>query len=508
MYESMLPTITTAETDAVIRRLLASRDRMILLTANAKDAGSLPDSAELAGLVTAMENETPAPYIDSDLSQPIVTGSFPPVAVTDETFDPSTGIHGWRLANGIRVQAKATDFRNDEVMMNAYSPGGHSLFDDKDYPAASMAAEVITASGIGPYNATDLAKKLAGKRVSVRPGIFERYETLSGSCSVSDLELMLQLAYGYVTSYRKDEAVLANQILQAKTLMARVSDNPQYWFGDRVERVKSGYHPRRGFPDPAEYDRIRLDDVVRAYADRFGDLGDMTFFFVGNVDIDSLRLLTARYLGALPGKGREETARDIGVRYPEGPVDSTFYRGEAPRTNVSLVFHGPDVIDPDSAYLLASVIEIARIKLREELREEEGGVYGVSIRGNQSKDPTPHYEVEIGFNADPPQAAGLVRSALDVVRKLASEVDPVDIQKVTEIQRQGRVKDLRQNGFWMSAMINAYLQELPVPTLVNQEELERRIALLTPEVVRRLAARYFDERELLRMVMYPASWRS
>jgi predicted Zn-dependent peptidase len=58
----------------------------------------------------------------------------------------------------------------------------------------------------------------------------------------------------------------------------------------------------------------------------------------------------------------------------------------------------------------------------------------------------------------------------------------------------------------MSAMINSYLQEVPVSTIVSPEELERRIGLITPQRLNGLARKYFDERELIRMVMYPAAW--
>lgn len=503
MYASMLPTITVAEVSAAMRRMITDQNRLILLTASAKDAALLPDSAALMQLVQDALNQTPAPYEDVDLSAPIVSGVFKAVAVTEVRQDTATGIYRWTLANGVCVEAKPTVFKNDEILMNAYSPGGHSLVQDSLYPAASMAASVVAASGLGEYKATSLAKKLAGKRVSVRPGIFERYETLSGSSAATDLELLLQLVYGYVVKFRRDTAALANQIAQDKMLLLRAADDPQAWFGDRLARIKSAHHPRRGFPDSVFFQQVTLDRVMRVYADRFGDLSDMTFFFVGNFDPDSLRYLTARYLGALPGKGRTESGRDIGVRFPEGIVDSTYYKGQAPRANVSLTFHGDVLYHPDSAYLLSSLVDIARIKLREELREEEGGVYGVGISGSLVKDPVPGYEIDVAFNADPPMASGLAQSALNVLRKLKANIDLVDIRKVTEIQRQGRKRDLQQNSYWMSAMISSYLYAVPMAGYVDNGAFENRIEMLTPQRLQSAARKYFDESEFIRLLMYP-----
>ena len=179
----------------------------------------------------------------------------------------------------------------------------------------------------------------------------------------------------------------------------------------------------------------------------------MDFFFVGNFDVDSLKRLTGKYLAALPGGGRKETWKDVGDRFPTGRIDSVYHRGEAPKSLVQLIYHGNDHYDADTSYVLQSLIELARIKLREELREEEGGVYGVNLTGGQSKYPIEQYSIRVSFNADPPRTDELIASMYKVIQKMKEHVDPADIAKVTETQRQGRIKDLQQNQFWMGAFI-------------------------------------------------------
>ena len=124
-------------------------------------------------------------------------------------------------------------------------------------------------------------------------------------------------------------------------------------------------------------------------------------FFVGNFNLDSLQKLTSRYLGALPGNARNEVGKDVGERMPSGVIDSVYTRGEAPKSMVQLIYHGQDQFHPDTSYLLQSLIDLARIKLRESLREEESGVYGVSVFGGQSKFPVEQYSIRISFNAFP-----------------------------------------------------------------------------------------------------------
>ncbi len=503
MYNSMMPTITTSEVSQLAKKWITDRNRVIIITGPEKDKSLYPDSLEMISMMKAISMKNFEPYKDVDVSAPLLPGSFPAHPVLNYTFNSALDIHHWEFANGVRVSAKPTVFKNDEILMNAYSIGGHSLYNDAMYPSARSTSSVIGSSGIGTFNATALEKKLTGLRVYVSPFIFERYEGLSGSSAVKDAETMMQLTYSYVTAFREDPSALSSYINKERARFDNLLSNPQNWYSDKVTRITSQNHPRRGFPALASYDQIQMKEIIDIYKDRFSDVSDMHFFFVGNFNPDSLKVLTSRYLGALPGGGREEMWKDLGDRYPAGRIDSVFYRGEAPKSLVQMVYHGSDHFHPDTGYLMQSLVELARIKLREELREEEGGVYGVSIWGGQSKYPIEQYSVQISFNADPPRTNDLIASAKKVIDQMKAEIDPADIVKVTEAQRQGRIKDLEQNQFWMSAFINAWLNGTDMDDLTQRSNLEKRISSLNPTVLRMAANKYFNDSELISVIMFP-----
>lgn len=87
----------------------------------------------------------------------------------------------WKLSNDIRIILKPTDFKNDQILFSAYSPGGTSLVDNTYFVPAQMADQAISGSGVGSYDALELRKKLAGIRAQARPSISELYENLGGS---------------------------------------------------------------------------------------------------------------------------------------------------------------------------------------------------------------------------------------------------------------------------------------------------------------------------------------
>jgi len=503
MYKSMLPTISVDEVSQLAKSWITNQSRVIIVTGPEKDKAILPDSVELVALLNASAEKMMDAYVDIDLSAPLLSGKFLPQPVLNESHDAALDVYHWEFANGVTVTAKPTEFKNDEILMTAYSLGGSSLYSDALFPSARSASNVIGTSGVGTYNAAALEKKLTGIRASASPFIFERYEGINGSSAVKDKETMMQLIYSYLVKYREDTVALSSFIKREKSTLANLLSNPQVWFSNKVNLVTSSYNSRRGIPTMESYDHINMQDITKIYHDRFGDLSDMDFYFVGNFNPDTLKLLTSRYLGALPGAGRKETWKDIGDRFPSGRIDSTFYRGEAPKSLVQYIFHGPDRYNPDTAYLLQSLIDVARIKLREELREEEGGVYGVAIGGGQSKFPIEQYSIRINYNVDPPRTEELDDACVAVVRKLKTEIDPADILKITEAQRQGRIKDLQQNQFWMNNFVNSWVNGTDLAQAVELSTLEKRIATLSPEVLMKAARKYFNETNLISLVMYP-----
>ena len=503
MYKSMMPTISVDEVSLLAKKWIVDRNKVIIVTGPEKDKALLPDSVALITMMAQTALKDMEPYKDVDVSAPLLPGKFPVQPVLNHTYDSELDIHHWSFSNGVKVTAKPTIFKNDEILMNAYSIGGTSLYGDNLYPSARSTSSVIGTSGVGTYNATALEKKLTGLRVNVSPFIFERYEGLNGSAAVKDAETMMQLTYSYITAFRKDTVALNSYLTKERAMFANLLSNPNNWYSDKVTRILSQNHPRRGFPTLESYDQINMNDIERIYSDRFKDVSDMHFFFVGNFNPDSLMQLTSKYLGALPGGEREEMWKDVGDRYPSGRIDSVFYRGEAPKSLVQLVYHGDDHFNPDTSYVLQSLIELARIKLREELREEEGGVYGVSIGGGQSKYPIEQYSIRISFNADPPRTNDLITAAQNVIMKIKEHVDPADIVKVTETQRQGRIKDLQQNQFWMSAFISSWLNGTDINSGTQLAALEKRIAGINEAVLEQAARKYFNDQDLISVVMFP-----
>ena len=415
---------------------------------------------------------------------------------------PEVGVTEWTLSNGVRVLVKPTDFQADQVLMRAYSPGGTSLVSDRDYVAGATATAVVEAGGVGAFSAITLGKRLAGKAVSVQPTILDDQEGVSGSASPQDLELMLQLTYLYFTAPRADSAAFTALRQQLRAALANRGASPEVAFGDTLQALLTRHHPRAR---PFTAERIGEMDLGRSlaiYRGRFADAGDFTLVFVGNVSPDTLRPLVERYLGSLPTSRRTERARDLGIRPPTGVVEHTVRRGSEPKAETAVVFTGAlSAFTRKERLAIGALADVLDIQLRETLREQLGGTYGVEVGVQTERDPTPRYSLSIEFGSAPARVETLTRALfaqLDTLRVRGPSV--ATLAKVRESRLRNRETNLKQNGYWLGQLTTFDRYGWPLADVSKGDALVRALDAAT---VRRAAQRYLRKDNYVRVVLVP-----
>ena len=227
------------------------------------------------------------------------------------------------MDNGVRVLLKPTDFKNDEILFKALSPGGTSLSGDKDFLSANLATDIISESGIGNFSSIQLEKKLSGKIVNISPYISELYEGLKGSASPQDIETLFQLIFLHITAARLDSSAYNSFLTRTSGWLENWKSRPESVFQDTLTVTLSQNHIRKRPLTSEILTETDLHAAVNFYRDRFGDAGDFTFFFVGNFELAAIQPIVEMYLGSLPSTGRTETWRDVGMEMPTGIVENS-----------------------------------------------------------------------------------------------------------------------------------------------------------------------------------------
>lgn len=525
LVQLLLPSITLAEVERRADAVTGEDNRVVLVSAPRKEGGPEVTEAELRAVIASVENLTVEAYEDAYVEAPLVSFVPPAGSIVLESRYEEDGIVEWRLSNGARVVVVQTDFRNDEVLFSAFAPGGLSVVEDDQFRIAEQAAAAVRAGGVGEFSTTDLERRLAGQAVNVFPYIAAREQGLGGQASPEDLETMLQLVHLYFTAPRRDEAAFEAYRERMLAALENRSANPTTAFSDTLSAVLSGYHPRSMPQTKADIATADLDEAIAEYRERFRDADQFTFLFAGAVDPAVLAPLAEQYLATLPAdESRKEEARDLGVRTPAGVVERTVYRGLEPQARVAIVFsgeleHRPSAIasvdDPRfrieqaearrERFLMDALGRALNIRLREELREERGGVYGVGV-GARPDRLTGTYTFSVSFGTDPERVDELVEAVYQQIALFQTEGPDADtVEKVVEADRRAEETNLRSNRFWLNSLGAAYRNREAPQDYLYSEDLRRT---LTPEAIRQTASRYIDTERVVKVVLMPEAAQS
>jgi zinc protease len=503
LVKSLVPGIPLAEVNAAGTEWSASADRVIFANAPEKPGLAAPDPSALLAAMKSVRGTEVAAYVDDVSDEPLVPRPPDPGRVVAESADPRLGTRTWTLSNGARVMLKPTEFKADEVLFTAYSPGGTSLAPDSVALSASLAATLVELGGLGEFDAVALGKKLSGKVAGASAFLSVTQEGLSGRASPKDLATLFELIHLRFTAPRADTGAFQAFVTNARASLANRGSSPEAVFEDTVGVTLAQHHPRMRPLTSDLVDSLDLGAAIRLYQDRFADASDFTFVFVGAFSPDSIRPLVEQWIGGLPAIRRTERWRDLGIRPPTGVVARTVHKGVEPKSQTRLVFTGQFRWNRADRAALRGLAEVLDIRLREELREALGGTYGVDVRATTNRVPREDYAFTIGFGSAPERADELVTVVFREIERLGTEGPRErDLAKVQETEIRGRETRLRENGYWL-AQLAAYDEsgEDPAPIADPRGAAD----LFTADAIRNAARRYLDANNYVRVTLLPES---
>jgi zinc protease len=503
IVQTYLPGITLEELNALGRKWTTDENMAVLVTAQEKEGMKIPDEEEVKDIIRAVKSEKIEAYIDTVTDGPLLAEAPVASKAVKKTEDKKFGFTELIFGNGVRMILKSTDFKNDEIILSAFSPGGTSLYPDSDIMSAKYATTIIMQSGLGAYDLTGLQKKLSGNTASLSPYISELYEGITGSCSPKDLETMLQLNYLYFTRIRKDENAFKAYISYMQNVIRPLRANPKMIFQDTLSKIISNNSPRViGLPTEVQINTITLDRSVSIFRERFADAGDFTYLMAGNFNVDEVIPLLEKYIGGLPAIKRKEKWRDMTPGFPKGFLSIDIPKNSEPQSYVAMVWKGDFKWNDRDRQGFSMLMNILAIRCRESMREDQGGVYNVSINGSTSKLPRSMYSVQSAWGCNPENIKKLSQTVLDEMEKIRKEGPPeTDLAKVRETLIRERETKMKDNSFWLSFLQNHFLAG---DKLLTINEYEAFINSISGAEIKALANKYLDTHSYVQVALTPA----
>lgn len=455
-YEwQMLPEILKYLTPDILngfcRTLLTDENMAISMMATQKEDNPLPDEAQLL----ASYREAMAQTVEAYQEEVVATRLIPELPQPGTIRKVRKGPFGsteWVLSNGVRLFWKATDFKKDQVTMSAYSDGGTRLYADLPRGLRSIIGTAYDLGGVGDFSPIALGKALAGKQANVSASVSTSSESLSGSATPKDLRTMFELTYLTFTAPRQDREVYESFRARFEQGMKNREGTPQKIISDSSAmtfyRGQTLLYPLQ----LADLQDMDYDKAFQLGKERFANAADFTFFLIGNIDEDSLRVFATQYLATLPASRKGLEKRQKPIVYTPGTRQNRFdVPMEQPKTSVDNVFmlHNRkwSLKDDITATMLGQILNIV---FTNTIREQEGGVYSPRASAGfsyASRELTLYYSFETGAD----KREHIEEVAYRETEKLAQPGGvPADaFQKTHDYLAKVYQERQKENGYWM-----------------------------------------------------------
>lgn len=452
MMNQLAPNIPLQAMNMIMQQLVPDSNQVVIIAGPAKESLKYPTKEEVINLLKGMKDLDLQAYVDKVSDEPLMKEAPKGGKIISEKEGDIYGSTRLVLSNGVTVYVKKTDFKADEIRMKGTSLGGKSIFPDKDALNFAVMDNVIAVGGLGNFSQVDLTKVLAGKKVSVNAGLGATTENVFGTCSPKDFETMMQLTYLTFTAPRKDAEAFESFKNRMKAQLESAQANPLSSINDSLQKAMYNNHPRVVMMKPEMVDQIDYDRILEMYNDRFKDASDFTFYFVGNIDLETAKPLIAEYLGALPAINRKETFKDTKMSIRKGVYKNEYAKEQqTPTATIVFLYSGKAPYTLKNDILLSFATQVLDMVYTEEVREKEGGTYGVNCFGDLQKYPKEQLLLQIVFQTDPAKKDKLAGIVVDELKKLAAEgPSDVHLQKVKEYMLKKYADNQKENGYWMN----------------------------------------------------------
>lgn len=456
-------------------------------------------------------NETKKYLINAkkNLKKPTKEASLPkdielnlkPSIIKQKIYNKENDFYEYTLSNGVKLIYKYNDYEKNMVELDAFSKGGSSLYETDLLPNVENTAYIIDNSGFDKYNALEIGKIYVNKMVELYPFIDEFYEGFYGSSNTKDFEYLLKCVSLFAYKYRLDENILYNTKNQMLDDLKKEKNSPRQLFSRQFYEFYYNHNKRYTKFSEQEIKRINKKDILTIFHDRFSDFSDFTFFIIGDITQEKVEKYAKLYLATLPSLNRHESFKNRGVAHIKGK--HKFIRN-LNNENISSIYISYSKTKPYSQkedIALQIFSDIIATRLREYIREEKSGVYGISFSSNYEDRINNEISSNISFSCEPKRKKELlkyIKKVLKDVQKNGVKQSYIDasVKKFKTIYEENRQK----NSSYMQDLQHLYKHE---DKILTKKQIDAYIGLIDKEKIKQMAKEYFNTKDCIYSELSP-----
>lgn len=475
MMSMIVNQIPVEAVNQVFSQIVSDKNLVVLGMMPAREGESCPKDEDILALLSQVEAENIAPYVDNVKDEPLVSELPAAGKVVKENMLSDFGAKEWILSNGAKVILKKTDFKADEINMMAVAKGGTSVYgNDKTADLMFMPA-VLEQHGLGSFTNSELTKLMAGKQVSLKVSLDDYVRRLSGNTTPKDLKTYMEMIYMTFTglTVTLDEFTAMQNLY--KGVIQNQEQNPNFVFQKKVQEFLYS-SPNKQVFGVSDIEKANREDILSIIREQLANAAEFTFVFSGNFDESELKALVEQYIATLPSvKGKkQELKHNPAVEIKSGNEEKEFsLKMEVPQGSAAVIISGKMPYSFKNRLMASMSAQIISARLLSEVREKEGAVYSIYTQGSQDRLSEVSVVYQTIFQVKPEKkdrALEIIRSEFE---KLAKETPVEELDKVKEFMVKQITGDEQTNSYWCSMMAGNEL--LPAEVCVKAEQVIQSI---------------------------------
>lgn len=447
--------ITAPMLSQVAAQIIPADNLIILYTGPEKEGVVNPTEQELRDVLKTVAEADIKANIEDVVNEPLISEDLKgsPVKKAKE------GIHGstvWTFKNGLKVIVLPTDHKKDQVIFTLEKDGGKNNIPAEDLTSFedNIWQLYLSNTGVSKFSGTTLPKLLAGKRVAASPYISGYSHGIKGQSAPKDIETAFQLAYLYYADPRFDENEFKVGIQQIEAVFPNIKNTPDFIYGVELDKILYDNNPRVVELNDETIAKANLKTIERNYRSLFSGVNGATLTIVGNVDLDTLKPLVEKYFGSLAkGKKSAVNKKEI-ISFAKGNVNKTLeLEMETPKSSVLQFYSAYMPIDTKTNVTLSIAKYILDMIYTKEIREKEGGTYGVGVAMAGHRSPQKRALIQVQFDTNPEQAEKLCGIAKDHLYKFVENGPTAEELAMAVENLKKNIPESRiSNNYWLNVL--------------------------------------------------------
>lgn len=485
------------------------KDRGTIMQILSPESFSIPDEKEIMDIWKNYESQSAKQaYVDNLQDDSLMQKPAKKAKITEKKVLKELDATQYNFENGVKIITKKTDFQKDSIEIYAGSKGGTFLLDEKDVASASVSLEYLLSSGIGGKTSSQVQKIANSKNINLNINIGLTQENFCANASSSNIEETLQFINLVFSNPGFTQDGWKTLISRNSQTAENYGNHPFQVYSDEIKRILFGKNEYYAPKSKEWLSKLRPEISERAFKERFENPADFTFVFVGDFNEKNLLDLCAHYLGSLKTNDKFEETKYIYFPFPKKSQTITVKKGIDKTGYVYICFGGElpknDNIEENfkENVIISQLASLLNIRLREVIREDKSGSYGVKCQAFIDGWPERFYKCEIEFGCEPEREEELKDSVIETIKDIQGGKFSDDlISKLKETYVRELETSLRSNDWWLNRISSEII--FSCEPLWYTKKCKESADWITKEALSEVANKYLDTEKFVTAYLKP-----